>query len=124
MSQASRIVLAVATTMCAREAMAEVADKVPPVPALWGLSVVLAILAVLLGLLRPWAALLPGIFALAGVMDLLGDIQNAQFREAVLAELGSVYFWHEAGAWVSAIVVSLLVFLIRVRRKKSSGIDA
>jgi len=110
--------------MCAREAIAEVADKVPPVPALWGLSVVLAVLAVLLGLLRPWAALLPGIFALTGVMDLLGDILDAPFREAVLAELGSVYFWHEAGAWVSAIVVSVLVFIIRGRRKNLSGIDA
>ena len=87
----ARLPVSVALSLVAFDASAEISDKVPPVPALWGLAVVLAILALLLGLLRPWAALIPGIFALTGVWSTLTDTQEAEYMRALQDELGSSY---------------------------------
>ena len=68
--------VAVAISLIASDAVAEVSDKVLSIPTLWGASLALTVIAVLLGMLRPWAALIPGLLGLAFFGSFLDTVQD------------------------------------------------
>lgn len=124
MSQVAHSIALTTTWLVAFDALAEVSDKVPSVPVLWALPIFLGILALLLGLLRPWAALIPGIFALTGVWSTLTDFQETAYVDALRAELGASYIWNQFAAWTVAFLISVFVFIIFSRRIRAQQIDA
>jgi hypothetical protein len=118
MKHGARLSASIALALVSFDALAEISDKVPPVPALWGLAIVLCVLALLCGLLRPWAALIPGLFALTGIWSTLSDTQEAEYMRALHDELGGSYIWHQFGAWTVSFLVSVFVFVVLHRRKR------
>ena len=124
MKSNAQIPASVVLSLVTFDALAEVSDKVAPVPVLWGLTIVLSILALLCGLLRPWAALIPGVFAFTGIWSTLTDTQEAAYMRALHDELGASYIWHQFGAWTVPFLVSVSVFVFLSRRKRGPDIDA
>jgi hypothetical protein len=105
--------------LASSDALAYIPNEFAPWIARWGLSLVLVILALLLGMLRPWAALIPGVFALSGIVDSFSDLQDTELMTAMTRVVGPNYIWHQFGAWTLAFLSSVLVFVVRFRRKKS-----
>jgi hypothetical protein len=105
--------LLLASLACPASAFAEVADKVPSLGKLWTQSIVLALLAALVGAWRSWAALLPGLLGVGLLWLTRLDSQDVSFRGALEHELGSGYLRHSYLAASLPIVAMILVPIVR-----------
>ena len=95
-------------------ALAEVADKVPPLSRIWTQGIVLAVLAALVGAWRSWAALVPGLLGVGILWLTWLDSQDAHFRAALERDLGAGYLKQSYLAAFLPVVAMVAVPIVKV----------
>lgn len=102
-------------------ASAEIADKVPTYPTMWGISVIISVLVAALSYWKPLFIILAFVisgFLAASYVDMTLD---DHFRQLVIAELGLGYL---ISGFLSAglvVVFSIVAVVIRKRTKRAHG---
>lgn len=128
MSLLRTVVAAILTVTVATPAMAEVSDKIPSVEGLWGWALGLSLVALVLGLVKPAAALAVWPFALLLAYGQYEMISDPHIGAAILREQGQAYLDAVNTSSMALIVGPLLACLIaelwgRRRRTKEPASD-
>ncbi len=93
------VFIAVAWTL---PAYAEVMDKEPSVPMIWGAATVCSVLGFIAATFKPALAVVTGMFAVLYLGGVIGEINDQTIGKAIIKEAGNSYPIH---AYVAVAVV-------------------
>lgn len=101
--------------------LAEIGDKMPPVTGTAVIACVIALIAVWLGSIRRWMALLPlPVIALYNLI-MWGELQEPGFGRLIITELGWGWVVGQFAAWNVPFVVAILVVMFLPQRHRMPG---
>jgi hypothetical protein len=98
-------------------ALAEISDKMPTFAGTTVAGCVIGLLALVLGLLRPWLCLLPLPLVLFCDWALWAEIQEPVFGELVIRELGREWIAGQFVGWNLPYVIAVTATLGIVRKR-------
>jgi hypothetical protein len=103
-------------------AFAEISDKMSSQSWLWGQGIVLGVVAIALGVWRPWWALLPALVGLVLLLAAWGDAHDPMFAPYLLAQVGPTY---TPVTYVTSLIPVLIAAAIigrHVWRRRKGGL--
>jgi hypothetical protein len=103
-------------------AFAEIADKMASESWLWGQGVFLGAVALVLGLWRPWLALLPALLGALLLLSAWGDAHDPMFSTSMHRELGPNYTLVSYVTALIPVAVAIAVMSRHIWRRRRGAL--
>jgi hypothetical protein len=105
-------------------AFAEISDKMSSQSWLWGQGIVLGVVAIALGVWRPWWALPPALVGLVLLLAAWGDAHDPMFAPYLLAQVGPTYTPVTYVTSLIPVLVAAAIIGRHVWRRREGGLPS